>query len=273
MESIKEVSEIEALKTKLRATWMAGDFGVIAKLYSRGAEEFVDRLKLKPGTKVLDVACGTGNLAIPAARTGAVVTGVDIAPNLIDQAREDAAAEGIEAVFDVGDTEDLPYSDGSFDVVMTMFGAMFAPRPELVARELRRVCRPGGTIAMANWTPGGFVGQMFKLMSAFVPPPPMPSPILWGDRKTVSERFAEGIADLQMTERVIEFVFPHSPEDVVELFRKFYGPTNKAFDALDEARQAELRKELELHWSSINRAEDGSTLVSSEYLEVIAVRS
>lgn len=273
MDSTKEVSEIEALKTKLRATWMAGDFGQIAGLYSRGAEEFVCRLQTGPGTKVLDVACGTGNQAIPAAKTGAAVTGIDIAPNLIDQARSNASAEGLDAAFDVGDCEDMPYEDGGFDAVMTMFGAMFAPRPELVASELKRVCRPGGTIAMANWTPGGFIGQMFKLMAAYVPPPPMPSPILWGDRKTVRERFAVGISDLRMTERVIDFVFPLSPADVVELFRKFYGPTNKAFDTLDVARQAELRRELEKHWSGVNQANDGTTLVSSEYLEVIAVRS
>src|SRR5215204_973348 len=157
-------SELAALKTKLRATWIAGDFGEIARFYADQAEDFVKRLDLKPGMKVLDVACGTGNLAIPAAKTGADVTGVDIAPNLVEQARENAKREGLNAKFDEGDAEALPYADGSFDVVMTMFGAMFAPRPDKVAEELIRVCRSGGRIAMANWTPTGFVGEMFKLM-------------------------------------------------------------------------------------------------------------
>src|SRR5215208_685383 len=170
-------SEITALKTRLRATWIAGDFGQIAKSYTSEAEDFIKRLNLKPGTKVLDVACGTGNLAIPAARAGAVVSGVDIAPNLIEQGRENARAEGLDIQFDEGDAEALPYGDASFDVIVTMFGAMFAPRPELVAAELKRVCRPGGSIVMANWTPTGFIGQMFKTMASHVSPPPgMPSP-------------------------------------------------------------------------------------------------
>ena len=163
MQSTEMTTEMQALKDRLRATWIAGDFGVIARSIEEGAEEFVERLAPKPGTTILDVACGTGNLAIPAAKAGATVTGVDIAPNLIDQAIERAAAEGVEAKFDVGDAEDLQYSDGSFDIVMTMFGAMFAPRPDVTAAELVRVCKPGGLIAMANWTPTAFTGQMFKL--------------------------------------------------------------------------------------------------------------
>ena len=165
MESAGTSSEMDALKTKLRATWIAGDFGQIAKYYTDEAEDFINRLNLKPGMKVLDVACGTGNLALPAARAGADVTGVDIAPNLVEQARENAKREGLNVQFDEGDAEALPYDDASFDAVVTMFGAMFAPRPELVAAELKRVCRPGGFIAMANWTPAGFIGQMFKTMS------------------------------------------------------------------------------------------------------------
>ena len=198
MESAGTSSEIAALKTKLRATWIAGDFGQIAKYYTGDAEEFINRLNLKPGMKVLDVACGTGNLALPAARAGAEVTGVDIAPNLVEQARENAKREGLDIKFDEGDAEALPYDDASFDAVVTMFGAMFAPRPELVAAELKRVCRPGGFIAMANWTPGGFIGQMFKTMSAHVTPPAgMPSPILWGVEENVRERLGEGISKLE----------------------------------------------------------------------------
>src|SRR6476620_6180949 len=143
---------------------MAGDFGEIAKSYAAGAEEFVRSLNIRPGMRVLDVACGTGNLSIPAARLGASVTGVDIAPNLLEQARENAKREGLIVQLDEGDAEDLPYQDGAFDAVITMFGAMFAPRPESTAAELKRVCRRGGIIAMANWTPTGFIGQMFKIV-------------------------------------------------------------------------------------------------------------
>jgi 2-polyprenyl-3-methyl-5-hydroxy-6-metoxy-1,4-benzoquinol methylase len=174
---------IEQIKDSMRATWMAGDFGVIAKTISGGAEQFVARLNLPAGTKVLDVACGTGNLAIPLARQGAVVTGVDIAPNLLIQARERAAAEDLFATFDEGDAEQLPYADASFDAVVTMFGAMFAPRPELVASELARVLKPGGLLAMANWNPAGFTGKMFKVGASHVPPPPgIPPPVLADSR-------------------------------------------------------------------------------------------
>lgn len=267
-------SELSTLKTKLRAIWSAGDFGQIAKYYTAPAEEFVKRLKIKPEMKVLDVACGTGNTALPAARAGAVVTGVDIAPNLLEQARENAKAEGLDIKFDEGDTEALPYGDASFDAVVTMFGAMFAPRPELVASELKRVCRPGGIIAMANWTPSGFIGQMFKTMTAHVPPPPgMPSPVLWGKEETVRERFGEGISKLDTTLQKITWVFPFSPAEVVEHFRMYYGPTQKAFGLLDEEKQAALRKELEQLWASHNQANDGTTRVDGEYLEVIAERA
>src|SRR5918997_2114650 len=152
--------EMESLKTRLKAMWMAGDFGQVAKHIETGAEEFIARLALKPGVRLLDVACGSGNLAIPAARAGAIVTGVDIATNLLEQARARAESEGLKIQFDEGDAEKLPYADASFDIVVSMFGAMFAPRPELVAAELVRVCRPGGRIAVADWTPGGFVGRM-----------------------------------------------------------------------------------------------------------------
>lgn len=273
MESTKLTPDMEALKSKLRATWIAGDFGEIAKSIAGGGAEFVQRLDLKPGTNVLDVACGTGNLALPAARAGAIVTGVDIAPNLIDQAIANAAAEGLDAKFEVGDAEDMPYDTGEFDVVMTMFGAMFAPRPDVTAEELKRVCKPGGLIAMANWTPGHFTGQMFKTNAKHVTPPPgMPSPVLWGVEETVRERFADGISDLKMTKRPIVFTYPFGPAEVVETFVQYFGPTKKAFESLDEAGQAALRADLEELWTSNNKATDGTTEVESEYLEVLATK-
>lgn len=273
MESTKTSPEMDALKGKLRGMWIAGDFGEIAKSIEAGAVEFVERLDLKAGMRVLDVACGTGNLAIPAAHAGADVTGIDIAPNLIEQAQARAADERLEARFEVGDAEALPYDDDTYDVVMTMFGAMFAPRPDVTAAELIRVTKPGGVIAMANWTPEAFTGQMFKTGGKHVPPPPgMPSPVMWGTEDAVRERLGNGVSDLQMARRKIMFTYPFGPKDVVEHFRKYFGPTQKAFEALDAEGQNALRSDLEDLWTEHNRAADGTTLVESEYLEVIAVK-
>ena len=267
-------TEIESLKTKLKAMWMSGDFGQIAKQLETNAEEFINRLGLKPGERVLDVACGSGNTAIPAAQAGAVVTGADIATNLLEQGRARAAAAGVTIQFDEGDAEDLPYTDASFDVVVSMFGAMFAPRPQLVATELVRVCRPGGRIAMANWTPEGHIGEMFKATGKHVPPPPnMPSPIKWGDEATVRELFREGISDLKLTRRMCQFNLPFTPAEVVEHFRTYYGPTQRAFAALDSNGQAALRNDLEQLWSQHNKATDNTTQVEGEYLEVLATKS
>lgn len=273
MDTTKMTTDMEQLKLKLRATWTAGDFAEIAKSIEKGAVDFVERLALERGNKVLDVACGNGNTLIPAARAGAEVTGIDIAPYLIQQALIRTAEAGVKAEFDIGDAEAMPYDDGGFDVVMTMFGAMFAPRPDVTASELKRVCKPGGTIAMANWTPQGFIGQMFKTTGKHVPPPVgMPSPLLWGDENTVADRFAEDTVNLQMVRTKIDFVFLMNPAEVVEHFRLYYGPTQKAFESLDKSGQAALRADLEKLWTDNNRMTDGSTIVESEYLEVKAVR-
>lgn len=266
--------EMESLKTRLKSMWMAGDFGEVAKHIETGAEEFIARLSLTPGVRLLDVACGSGNLAIPAARAGAIVTGVDIATNLLEQARARAESESLEIQFDEGDAENLPYADASFDEVVSMFGAMFAPRPEMVTAELVRVCRSGGRIAMANWTPNGLVGQMFKITGKYVPPPPnIPSPIKWGDEETVRERLSNGIADLQLTRRMCPFIYPFPPAEVVESFRLYYGPTQRAFDVLDTDGQAALRSELERLWTEHNQAIDNTTYVEGEYLEIKATKS
>jgi SAM-dependent methyltransferase len=264
----------EQLKEKMRSTWMAGDFGQIAKHSARAAEEFVSRLGIKPAMKVLDVACGTGNLAVPAARAGANVTGVDIAPNLLEQARRRAAAEGLQASFDEGDAEQLPYANGQFDLVMTMFGAMFAPRPELTAAELVRVCRAGGTIAMANWGPEGFAGKMFGVGARFVPPPEgIPSPLLWGDERTVKERLASGTSEISTVRREIIFDFPLAPAAVVQLFLEYFGPTRVTFSKLDPQGQTEYSAALEALWREHNEGTGNQTLVRGEYLEVIATRA
>ena len=200
--------EMDSLKARLKGTWSAGDFGRIATSYEAGAADFIARLGLKPGQRVLDVGCGTGNLALPAAKAGAKVVGIDIAPNLVEQARQRAAAAGLDIQFDEGDAEALPCESGSFDAMVGMFGAMFAPRPDVVARELTRVTRPGGIIAMVNWTPPSFIGQMFKTIGALVPPPAMmPSPLLWGDELKLRERFGAQVADLRVQPRMIAFPF------------------------------------------------------------------
>lgn len=274
-ETAKEMTpEMEALKTRLKATWMSGDYGHFAKYLEPGALEFLSRLSVAPGTRMLDVGCGAGQIAIPAARAGVQVTGVDIAANSIDQARARVKAEGVEVRFDEGDAEMLPYEDAAFDLVVSLIGAMFAPRPERVASELLRVCRPGGRIVMANWTPEGHIGQMFKIMGKYVPPPPlMASPIKWGDEATARERLREGTASVNTTKRIYPMRYPFPPAKVVEFFFTYYGPTLRALAALDATGQTSLRQELEDLWTSNNQAGDGSTHVEAEYLEVEAIRS
>ena len=268
--------EMEELKARLKATWMSGDYGHFATYLEPGALDFLSRIQIEPGARVLDVACGAGQTAIPMSRLGAKVTGVDIATNLIEQARARAQAEGLDARFEEGDAEMLPFADGSFDIVISLIGAMFAPRPELVAAELRRVCRPGGKIIMGNWTPAGFVGQMFKIHGKHVPPPAiMAPPVKWGDEEVVRERFGDGISHLKLTRRLYPFRYPFPPSDVVEFFRTYYGPSHKVFAALTATsfeKQAALRRELEQLWMEHNTASDGTTAVESEYLEVVAIR-
>jgi SAM-dependent methyltransferase len=265
---------VEQLKERMQATWMAGDFGQIAKYSEKGAEEFVARLNIQPESKVLDVACGTGNLAIPAARLGAKVTGVDIASNLLEQARQRAAAEGLDATFEQGDAERLAAKSGEFDVVMTMFGAMFAPQPERVAAELIRVCRPGGTIAMANWTREGFVGKTFALGARFVPPPEgIPSPLLWGDEGVVKQRLGGGTSEVRTTKRELILDYPFSSKELVQFFRDYFGPTQMTFARLDAKGQQEYAAAGAKLWDEHNESSGQGTRVRAEYLEVIATRA
>jgi SAM-dependent methyltransferase len=265
--------QIETLKSKLKDTWKAGDYDRFSRYMEDGARLYYERLDIPPGAKVLDVACGSGQLALMASRDGFDSTGVDIAGNLILRARERAAAEGLNARFEVADAEALPFTDASFDVVVSLIGAMFAPRPELVAGELLRVCVPGGTIAMANWTASGFVGQMFKAIARFIAPANMPSPLLWGDEAIVRERLGAGVSQLNLTRRPYTFNYPFPPSEVVDVFRLYYGPANRAFASLDLAGQQALHRELESLWSAHNRAKGGVTIVDAEYLDVVAIRA
>ncbi|MGA3295321.1 MAG: methyltransferase domain-containing protein [Candidatus Acidiferrales bacterium] len=262
--------ELSEVKRAMKSAWMAGDFGEVARLTLVEGAEFVSRLGLKPGMRVLDVACGTGNQSLPAARTRAEVTGLDIAPNLLEQARARAQEEGLKIRFIEGDAEELPFEKAEFDVVMSMFGAMFAPRPERVVAEFLRVCRPGGLIAMANWTPEGFTGQMFKITSGYAPPAPgVPPPVLWGDEKTVRERFGAKVR-IETAKRQALFEWPFGPAEVVQFFRTYFGPTQTAFARLDAAGQKALAEELTKHWASHNEGDPNHTVVHPEYLEVHA---
>lgn len=262
----------DQLKSRLKSTWMTGDYEHFARYMEAGAEEFYQRLGVRPGARLLDVGCGAGQLALIAARSGARVSGCDIASNWLQRARARAAEEKLSVAFTEGDAESLPYPDAEFDAVVSLIGAMFAPRPERVAAELTRVCRPGGIIAMANWTPAGFVGQMFKVIASHAGSPNFPSPVLWGDEATVRDRFRGGATALKLTRRAYRFEYPFAPEGVVEFFRAYYGPVSKAFASLDAKRQTELHSDLARLWSEHNTASGGSTRVFAEYLEVIAER-
>jgi SAM-dependent methyltransferase len=273
MSTITIAPEIDSLKTRLKQTWMAGDYDRFSRYMDQDARVFYERLDIPPGSQMLDVACGSGQLALCAAREGVNVTGIDIAPNLVERAQARANAEGLTARFIEGDAEALQFEDASFDVVTSLIGAMFAPRPELVARELLRVCSPGGIIAMGNWTPEGFVGQMFKTFAKFIAPSGMPAPVLWGDEAVVRQRLGHGASELTLTRRQYTFTYPFPPSEVVEFFRQYYGPTNVAFASLDENKARSLREELESLWSSHNRGGAELTVVPAEYLEVIAVRA
>jgi len=265
--------EVEGLKARLKKVWMAGDYDRFSRYIESGARDFYERLQVAPGSRLLDVGCGSGQLALMAAKDGLDVTGVDIASNWVVRARARAQAEGLRARFEDADAEALPFEAASFDVVASLLGAMFAPQPDLVAKQLLRVCVSGGTIAMANWTPQGFIGQMFKTVSKFIAPSGMPSPVLWGDEATVRERLGKGLSDLHLARHHYTLSYPFPPSEVVDLFRLYYGPINQAFASLDVEGQERLHLELETLWSSNNQAGTDCTTVFAEYLDVIGIRA
>ena len=265
--------EMSQLKTRLKATWESGDYGVFAKYLEQGALQFFDRQNIPAGTRLLDVACGAGQLTLPAARKGILVTALDLAANLVEQARARAAAEGLSVRIDQGDAEELPFPSASFDVVMSLIGSMFAPRPELVAAEMIRVCKPGGRILMGNWTPDGHVGQMFKVIGKHVPPSPLfPSPLLWGTEAACRDRFGTDVTNLTFTRHQYPFAYPFAPAQVVSFFADYYGPTNRAFASLGDEARAALHEDLTALWTRNNLATDGTTRLESEYIEVVAIR-
>ena len=268
------IPNIETIKTRLKGAWNAGDYGTFAKYMEPGVIDILKSWDIPAGETLLDVACGTGQISIPAARRGIKVTGVDIADNSIAFAQNRAQLEGLDCTFDVGDAENLPYEDASFDNVVSIVGAMFAPQADKVASELLRVCKPGGRILMVNWTPAGMVGQMFKTIGAHVPPPEnVPPPVLWGDETTVTERLGEGVSEFKLTKKHYpKWNYPFNPALVVEFFFETYGPTQKACASLDEDGRASLKSGLEKVFSDYNIAQDGTTTFHAEYLEIDAIR-
>ena len=266
--------DMGALKTKLKGVWMDGDYVSFARYLEPGALQVLEGWAIAPGEELLDVGCGAGQIAIPAARNGVDVTAVDIAANLIEHARGRARIENLDARFEEADAEDLPFPSASFDVVTSLIGAMFAPQPDKVAAEFARVCRSGGRLHMANWTPQGFVGQFFKALVQHVPPPAgVPSAFLWGDEAAVTERLEAHFTDITLTrKRYQSWHYPFASAQVVELFRSYYGPIKRAFDSLDDAGQAALRADLEKVFEAHNKATDGTTTLDGEYLDIYAIR-
>ena len=228
---------------------MAGDYDRYSRYIKTGAAEFYERLSVPPGARLLDVGCGSGTLALIAARNGALSAGVDIAPNWIERACCRAANDNLQVDFREADAEALPFADGHFDFVTSMFGAMFAPQPDLVAAEMARVCKPGGTLAMSVWTPGGFAGQMYRIIARYVPTPMITSPFLWGDEAVARQRLEPYVSAIQFTKRSYTFEYPYPPASVVEFFRENYGPVVAAFQHLACTGRRALRAELDALWT------------------------
>ncbi|MDP9373793.1 MAG: class I SAM-dependent methyltransferase [Chloroflexota bacterium] len=264
--------DLRAVKGRQQATWAAGDYARIGNTVLLAAELLCEAVDLRGGQRVLDVAAGSGNAALAAARRFADATATDYVPALLDEARKRAAAEGLSLAFREADAEHLPFPEASFDVVLSTFGAMFAPDHERVARELARVCRPGGTIGMTNWTPEGFLGDFFRTMGRHVPPPAgVRSPMLWGSEDHLRGLFGESVSTLTATRRTFAFR-QRSPRAWIDHFRAYYGPTLKAFESLDAAGQDRLVADLEALIARHNVATDGTMVVHAEYLEVVATR-
>ncbi len=268
------IPNIQEIKARMKGAWNAGDYGVFAKYMEPGAIEILNSWNLRKGDTFLDVACGSGQISIPASRAGLDVTGVDIATNSIEFAKTRASYEGLNAVFEEGDAESLRFENDTFDVVATIVGAMFAPQPEKVSLELLRVCKPGGRIRMVNWTPTGMVGEMFKAIGKVVPSPSnVAPPVLWGVEEMVEYRLGHGCSKLNLTRKIYPlWNYPFEVPEVVEFFLNYYGPTQKAYQSLDKHGQDELRAGLEDVFSKHNTGDNGTTTFISEYLEVDAVK-
>jgi SAM-dependent methyltransferase len=264
--------DLEAVKTRQHGAWSSGDYAVVGTTLQIVGESLCEALDLRAGQRVLDVAAGNGNVSLAAARRFCEVVSTDYVPALLERGRERADAERLPIEFREADAEALPFAAASFDAVVSTFGVMFTPNQERAALELARVCRPGGKIGLANWTPDGFIGQLFKTIGKHVPPPAgAKSPALWGTRARLDELFGAAARSIDAPQRWFAFRY-RSPRHFVEVFKTYYGPTLKAFAALPPGGQSALRDDILTLVARFNRADDGTMVVPSEYLEVVIHR-
>lgn len=266
------MADLKAVKAQQLKTWATGDFAMIAWNTVFPCELLCEAVGLRAGQKVLDVATGSGNAVLSAARRGCEATGIDYVPALIERARERATVERLPARFEVGDCEEIPFPDKSFDVVLSVYGSMFAPNQEKAAQELIRVCRPGGRIGMANWTPGGFWGRTFGLVAKYVPPPEgLRPPPEWGTEKRLKELFGGATSSIHIAERSALFRYRNSGH-WIEVFRTYFGPIMRVLETLDDKRRAEFLAELDDLLNRFNRSDDDTLVVSADYLEVVMTK-
>lgn len=264
--------DLATLKTRQQSAWSSGDYAVVGVTLQIVGENLCEALDLRSGQKVLDVAAGNGNVSLAAARRWCEVTSTDYVPSLLDRGKARAAAENLKLVFKDADAEALPFADASFDAVVSTFGVMFTPDQDTAASELMRVCRRGGKIGLANWTPQGFIGQLFKTLGKYLPPPASAkSPALWGTKERLTELFGAGAASIHAEAR--DFMFRYrSPAHFIDVFKTYYGPLLKAVTALDEDKRASLLADIEALIGRLNRADDGTMVVPGEYLEAVIVK-
>ncbi|MEK9279732.1 MULTISPECIES: class I SAM-dependent methyltransferase [unclassified Bradyrhizobium] len=266
---IETQPDLAAVKQRQHGAWSSGDYAIVGTTLQIVGEQLCEALDLRAGSRVLDVAAGNGNATLAAARRWCEVTSTDYVPSLLRRGRERAAAEHLMVEFREADAEALPFADASFDVVVSTFGVMFTPDQDKAASELARVCKPGGKIGLANWTPQGFIGQLFKTIGKHLPPPAgVKSPALWGTAARLDEMFGSQASEIAAEPRMFVFRY-RSPMHWLEIFKSFYGPMLKAFAALDETGQAALRRDLLSLLGEFNHADDGTVVVHSEYLEAV----
>ena len=266
------MADLAAVKARQQTAWSTGNYALIGSTLQIVGENLCEALDVRSGMRVLDVAAGNGNATLAAARRWCEVTSTDYVPALLDCARRRAEANGFVIDFQQADAENLPFPDSAFDVVLSTFGVMFTPDQDKAASEMLRVCRPGGRIGMANWTPESFIGQVFKTIGKYIPPAPgVKSPALWGTRARLEDMFGRAAADIGVTERAFVFRY-RSPQHWLEIFRTYYGPMNKAFGALDENGQQAFAQDLLALMASLNRSGDDTLVLPSPYLEVVVQR-
>ena len=265
-------ADLSALKTRQQGAWSSGDYAIVGTTLQIVGEALCEALDLRAGQRVLDVAAGNGNATLAAARRWCDVVSTDYVPALLERGRLRATADGLSVEFREADAEALPFKDGAFDAVVSTFGVMFTPNQDQAAAELTRVCRRGGKIGLANWTPDGFIGQVFKTLGKYLPPPAgVKSPALWGTEARIAEMFGASASDIRSEPRHFMFRY-RSPAHFIEVFKTYYGPVLKAFAALDGDKQDALERDLLALITTLNRAEDGTMVVASEYLEIVIAR-